>query len=377
MRFLFILLLIYSIVEVQSETLILKDGTVIKMTLKTQDVDTLTYTLKGKEFKVPKNKVRRVVYAKTPDIEEKITKEELQKLKQEKSAKKTLKTQEEEMEETRLLEEEIAKAIEEQKKQELLNLSFGERIQKLESELSDLKAGGEKGSSTKLATFEKDLDELKKRTRRMERYLDIDPDIEDYYAKPRSMWSLVWRSALIPGWGLSYGRDEGFGTAYTTLFFIAGLGGLGYKSALNDLDNSLNEKFINDFIVKPYALSILRDGAISNSSSTTEIANITNNLTTYQTYESTIKFVKYLQSRDTFNQQVENSEKLIAFAVGLYAVQLIHTAIYGYFWAKRIPRNFSEEKSAGWKIQVSPLARRNPLTNTQDYQMELGYRFEF
>ena len=110
MRFLFILLLIYSIVEVQSETLILKDGTVIKMTLKTQDVDTLTYTLKGKEFKVPKNKVRRVVYAKTPDIEEKITKEELQKLKQEKSAKKTLKTQEEEMEETRLLEEEIAKA---------------------------------------------------------------------------------------------------------------------------------------------------------------------------------------------------------------------------------------------------------------------------
>ncbi len=361
----------------QSETLILKDGTVIKMTLKTQDVDTLTYTLKGKEFKVPKNKVRRVVYAKTPDIEEKITKEELQKLKQEKSAKKTLKTQEEEMEETRLLEEEIAKAIEEQKKQELLNLSFGERIQKLESELSDLKAGGEKGSSTKLATFEKDLDELKKRTRRMERYLDIDPDIEDYYAKPRSMWSLVWRSALIPGWGLSYGRDEGFGTAYTTLFFIAGLGGLGYKSALNDLDNSLNEKFINDFIVKPYALSILRDGAISNSSSTTEIANITNNLTTYQTYESTIKFVKYLQSRDTFNQQVENSEKLIAFAVGLYAVQLIHTAIYGYFWAKRIPRNFSEEKSAGWKIQVSPLARRNPLTNTQDYQMELGYRFEF
>ena len=152
---------------------------------------------------------------------------------------------------------------------------------------------------------------------------------------------------------------------------------MGYKSALNDLDNSLNEKFINDFIVKPYALSILRDGAISNSSSTTEIANITNNLTTYQTYESTIKFVKYLQSRDTFNQQVENSEKLIAFAVGLYAVQLIHTAIYGYFWAKRIPRNFSEEKSAGWKIQVSPLARRNPLTNTQDYQMELGYRFEF
>ena len=101
------------------------------------------FTLKGKEFKVPKNKVRRVVYAKTPDIEEKITKEELQKLKQEKSAKKTLKTQEEEMEETRLLEEEIAKAIEEQKKQELLNLSFGERIQKLESELSDLKAGGE------------------------------------------------------------------------------------------------------------------------------------------------------------------------------------------------------------------------------------------
>lgn len=378
MRFLLLILLVYLPIQwIEAETLILKDGTVIKMSLKAQDVDTLTYTLKGKEFKVSKNKVRRVVYAKTPEIEEKITKEELQKLKQEKLAKKVVKTEEEEAEDARLLEEEITKAIEEQKRQELLNLSFGERIQKLENELSDLRVGGERGGSSKLAAFEKDLDELKKRTRRMERYLEIDPDIEDYYAKPRSMWSLVWRSALIPGWGLSYGRDEGFSTFYTTAFFLAGFGGLGYRSALEDIDKSLNETFINDFIVKPYALSVLRSNIESNSTTTSEITTLTNNLATYQNYESTIKIVKYIQDREGYNKQVENSERLISFTLGIYAIQLIHSAVYGYFWAKRVPRNFSEEKSAGWKLQVSPLARRNPLTNTQDYQMEFGYRFEF
>ena len=199
----FLVLMLISLQNIFSETLVLKDSTVIKMTLKSQDVDTLTYTLKGKEYKVPKNKIRRVVYAKTPELEDKIAKEELLKMKQEKASKKPAKTPEEEQEDNRLLNEEIARAIEEQKRQELLNLSFEERIKRLEQEVSNLNIAAGGNAVTKISEIEKEIADLKTRTRRIERFLEIDEDIEDYYSKPRSMWSIVWRSALVPGWGLS------------------------------------------------------------------------------------------------------------------------------------------------------------------------------
>ena len=163
MKIYFLFILLLSSIPLFSETLVLKDGTVIKMSLKAQDANTLTYTLKGKDFTIPKSKVRRVVFAKTPEIEEKIAKEEIQKLRQEKSAKKVTKTQEEEQEENRLLDEEIAKAIEEQKKQELLNLSFEERIRRLENEVSSINVATGGNTSKKIMEIEKELKDLQKR----------------------------------------------------------------------------------------------------------------------------------------------------------------------------------------------------------------------
>ena len=365
-----------------SETLVLKDGTIIKMTLKAQDVDTLTYTLKGKEFKVPKGKIRRVVYAKTPELEEKIAKEEVQKMKQEKAAKKPTKTKDEEQEEAReearLLEEEIVKALEEQRKQELLNLSFEERIKKLETEVSELKSLTGENAKAKIERMEGDIEDLRKRTRRMEKFLDVDPDIEDYYSKPRSMWSIVWRSAIVPGWGLTYGRDSGLGSVYTSLFIVTSLGGAGYKSSLNSLEKSIDDKLITDLIVQPLLLTTFASASASTATTATTTASLSTDLKNYQnSYNTPIKLYKYLQSKDDFNQQVANADKVLAAAAGIYALQLIHSAIYGYFWAKRTPRKFSEEKTTGWNIQLSPLARRNPITNNQDWQMDVGYRFEF
>ncbi|MBK7055450.1 MAG: hypothetical protein IPH52_10405 [Leptospiraceae bacterium] len=365
-----------------SETLVLKDGTIIKMTLKAQDVDTLTYTLKGKEFKVPKGKIRRVVYAKTPELEEKIAKEEVQKMKQEKAAKKPTKTKDEEQEEAReearLLEEEIVKALEEQRKQELLNLSFEERIKKLETEVSELKSLTGENAKAKIERMEGDIEDLRKRTRRLEKFLDVDPDIEDYYSKPRSMWSIVWRSALVPGWGLTYGRDSGLGSVYTSLFIVTSLGGAGYKASLNSLEKSIDDKLITDLIVQPLLLSTFASASASTATTATTAASLSTDLKNYQnSYNTPIKLYKYLQSKDDFNQQVANADKVLAAAAGIYALQLIHSAIYGYFWAKRTPRKFNDEKTTGWNIQLSPIARRNPITNNQDWQMDVGYRFEF
>lgn len=376
-----LILLLFCYLPLQtllSETLVLKDGTIIKMSLKAQDVDTLTYTLKGKEYKVPKGKIRRVVYAKTPELEEKIAKEEVQKMKLEKASKKPAKSKEEEQEEAReearLLEEEIAKALEEQRRQELLNLSFEERIQKLEKEVSEVKSLSGENAKARLDRMESDIDDLRKRTRRIEKFIDVDPDIEDYYSKPRSMWSIVWRSAIVPGWGLTYGKDSGLGSVYTSLFIVTALGGAGYKSSLTSLEKSINDKLITDLIVQPFLLSSV---ATSTSAATTS-ATLSNDLKNYQNnYNTPIKLYKYLQTKEDFNQQVANSDKVLAAAAGIYALQLIHSAIYGYFWAKRVPRKFNEEKSTGWNLRISPVAKRNPITNSQDWQMDFGYRFEF
>ena len=331
-----------------SETLVLKDGTIIK----------------------------------TPELEEKIAKEEVQKMKQEKTAKKPTKTKDEEQEEAReearLLEEEIVKALEEQRRQELLNLSFEERIKKLETEVSELKSLTGENTKAKIERMEGDIEDLRKRTRRMEKFLDVDPDIEDYYSKPRSMWSIVWRSALVPGWGLTYGRDSGLGSVYTSLFILTSLGGAGYKASLNSLEKSIDDKLITDLIVQPLLLSTFASASASTATTATTATSLSTDLKNYQnSYNTPIKLYKYMQSKDDFNQQVANADKVLAAAAGIYALQLIHSAIYGYFWAKRTPRKFNEEKTTGWNIQLSPLARRNPITNNQDWQMDVGYRFEF
>ncbi|MBK8397714.1 MAG: hypothetical protein IPL26_21075 [Leptospiraceae bacterium] len=369
----FLVLMLISLQNIFSETLVLKDSTVIKMTLKSQDVDTLTYTLKGKEYKVPKNKIRRVVYAKTPELEDKIAKEELLKMKQEKASKKPAKTPEEEQEDNRLLNEEIARAIEEQKRQELLNLSFEERIKRLEQEVSNLNIAAGGNAVTKISEIEKEIADLKTRTRRIERFLEIDEDIEDYYSKPRSMWSIVWRSALVPGWGLSYGREGVFSSIYSPLFFVSLLGGAGFKASTKSLDKALDDKFLNDFIIQPIVTSTLASSPTYTSVNPTIVTDVNN----IQNSSSSIKLFKYLQSRETYESQVANSEKLFTFAIGVYAVQLIHSAIYGYFWAQRTPVKFWEEKNSGWKFQISPLVRKNQVIDTQSYQMELGYRFQF
>jgi hypothetical protein len=46
------------------------------------------------------------------------------------------------------------------------------------------------------------------RIRRLEKYLGMDEAMIDYYQRKRSPWDLVWRSAVFPGWGHRYAREE-------------------------------------------------------------------------------------------------------------------------------------------------------------------------
>ncbi|MDX1957277.1 MAG: hypothetical protein SFU98_01825, partial [Leptospiraceae bacterium] len=278
--FLSAIIFILSSINLFSETLILKDGSILKVKLKGQDSQNLVYTLKGKDTNISKTKIRKVIYARTPEVENKQIQDELNKLKQEKLSKKKF-TPEEEAEAAKELEEEIAKAIAEQERQERLNLSFEERIQKLENEVGDLKSvSGLSDTGDRLAKLESELKELKSRTRRIEKFLDIDPDIEEYYSKPRSMWSVVWRSALLPGWGLSYARDSS-GVYYSSLFVVSALGGIAYQESISSAERKLDKKIRDDFFVQPLLQGAFVTGLARTASSTTAGNDLLNTYTQF------------------------------------------------------------------------------------------------
>ena len=320
-----------------SETAILRDGTVIKGKLKSQDVEKIVMVIKGKDTVISKTKLRRFIYAITPEQEEKQTRDELAKMKSEKTSK-TVKTKQEELEEERLIEEEIAKALAERDKQERLNLSFEERIKKLESEVIDLKSNNNLADSgSRLNKLEEEIKDIKSRTRRMERFLEIDPDMEEYYSKPRTPWSILWRSALIPGWGLSYGRSS-FGTVYTSLFFISAMGVAGIKQSVNTLEEKFTDKIINDYVLQPF---FVRQAIANTTQTTTSTSN--SSIENLLTLNSNIKLYNLYKLQRDIDEQDKATDNLVAGVAGLYAFQLLHSAVYSYFWAKKIPEKFDSK----------------------------------
>ena len=78
-----------------------------------------------------------------------------------------------------------------------------ERMQKLNQGDEDFKK-----------TMDKRMASLEIRIRRLEKYLGMDESMVDYYQRKRSPWDLVWRSAIFPGWGHSYAREEYAGNAF-------------------------------------------------------------------------------------------------------------------------------------------------------------------
>ncbi len=358
--FLFLLLVCFSVF---SETVIFRDGNTIKGKLKSQDANSLVINIKGKDNIVSKSKIRRVIYAITQEQEEKQVKEELIKLKIEKS-KKVKKTKEEEDAENLELEVEIAKAIEEQEKQEKLNLNFQDRIKLLETDIYKLKSENNlEDSGSKLSKLEEEVRDLKKRTRRIERFLSIDPDIEEYYSKPRSLWSVIWRSTLIPGWGLNYARDS-FGTMYTSLFFIGAFGYVGLNTNVNSLEQKYNDKLLNDFLIQPF---ILNQTITSTSSFTVSSRNDFTNLINLN--QNTKLFSLYKLQRDVDDEK-EAVQSIANGLAGLYVLQLLHSAVVGYFWSKQTIKKFDEDSKTSLRMNLFTDQNKN-----QNFQIGILSRF--
>lgn len=387
MKKLFFLFLILYTHSINSETILLKTGQTLKIKLVSQNADTVTYSQGGKETILEKNKIRKIIYARTPELEDLQVKEEIKKFNQDK-LKKIKKSKEEEEEDARLLEEEFNKAMEEQERQERLNMSFEERITKLENDILKTRTqmanmDPSSYSGAKLRKMESDIEDLKNRVKKVEKFLEIDPEIENYYNSPRSMWQVVWRSAIFPGWGLNYARGN-FGTTYSSLFFFTAIGSIGYKEYLKDDERKIRSSAISELVVTPTAFSSLL--ASSNLASTNP--NLNTDLQAYQSYNLTLKGSAIAERYDSNYEGKQRSDRMMRAAVAIYLIQLIHSGIYGYFWEKNPPKQFlkdeekNEESELGsWNFQIFPSFTNQPTigasNKTNLWNMEFGYSFSY
>jgi hypothetical protein len=180
---------------------------------------------------------------------------------------------------------------------------------------------------------------LEIRTRRLEKYLGMDETMVDYYQKPRSPWDLVWRSALFPGWGHRYAREDYTGNTYTStiLILLPIAYFINYQAnvAKQALDSSLETKIVSTYLqYTSVGLPVL----ITNAS----LYRI------YRNYETAIVAI---------DSQKEFSTILFNSAIFIYLFQIGHAYVTGVEWAKTKPRNYSNEelmKQTGFNFRTIP-----------------------
>jgi hypothetical protein len=237
----------------------------------------------------------------------------------------------------------------------------------LKDEIDYFKKLKDKGDSNeeKNNEFKKGMDKrmagLEIRTRRLEKYLGMDETMVEYYQKPRSPWDLVWRSALFPGWGHRYAKEEYTGNTYSTTILIL----LPLYYLINYQSDAAEKAFTSSTQTKLIS-SYLQYQAVGIP------ANLSNAVL-YRTVGN------YQTGIDTINSQRELGKIFLNTALLIYLFQIGHAYFTGVEWAKTKPRNYSNEelmKPTGFNFQTKP--DTNGFAGfRQNTQIGVEYKFSY
>ncbi len=236
-----------------------------------------------------------------------------------------------------------------------------EEIQVLKDELEYLKKEKEKlikqnqGDEEFKKMMDKRLASTEIRIRRLEKYLGMDEGMIDYYQRKRSPWDLVWRSAIFPGWGHRYAREDYIGNTYSTSIIVLAALGFLVNYEANAASDTAKTALFNSVVVKNYQYSSL--GIPSNFSNTF----VLNSFASYNTAMSAVDTQKHL------------SQNFYTAAIGLYLIQLIHAYMTGLEWSKIQPKDYTNEgllKPTGFNF------KSKVDTNNYAKVPERGVRYE-
>ncbi|MCB1189084.1 MAG: hypothetical protein H7A23_22880 [Leptospiraceae bacterium] len=367
----FIISFFVAVQIIFAHTIIFKDGNSIKGKIIKQTLNSVKF--RGEDGQVKdynKSQILKFVY-------KDLNKEEIKKIQEvetkkekappSKKEKKTPKNDEDgslgqriDYLESRI--EELQSQIEEEKEDKKARTEFyKEQNELLKKELEYLemerKKLQEKEAKEKVYkdSVTKELNKQSARTRRLEKFLKMDETQVEYYGRKRSRWDIVKRSAVFPGWGHDYAREEKAGDFYrftflTTLLF-GGLATLDVESKRDQYKVQRNDKLITN-------------GLLFGSNSS---------LSGFMLWQP---IASYNKKMEALSLEEKMGNIMLAGTVGIYIIQLTHAYFTGVEWEKTKPRNYSNLLERGFYFSFYGSASPNTTASKQS-TFVMGYSFIF
>lgn len=247
----FFITVFFISLSIFSESIILDDGQILKREIISMDVNYIhCKNADGIEEKISRDKVIRVVYKeiKKEDLQDLLTEEEKKKIEVRKEAKekeleKLKKLKEEEIERKKALAEkqkleeeklkkakkedlikvvskkndEIENLKEKEKQKDALIVKLEEKITKLEEEIKETNSVLESTKKESAASND-DLTTIKKELKDAKEEIEV-LKTKAANQKDETIWAIVGRSAMAPGWGHFYMKQDKPGYIYAGLFW--------------------------------------------------------------------------------------------------------------------------------------------------------------
>lgn len=250
-------------------------------------------------------------------------------------------------------------------------------IDNLKEERKKLAAMIEKEKESR-KLIEKRVGEVEVRNRRLELYLGMDETMIEYYKGGRSRWSIVWRSAVLPGYGQNYAKDEFTSTFFSVTFFTTlGLGAILYYTA-DQAEEKVRNKLYTDVVINPLVIS----SSISRNFSDPNVASAAFSSTfTTLSNVNVNKINSANNAIEAIGIQKELGHKLIQIAGIVYLANLVHAYFIGVQWEKTKPRDYSDEeiKKMGWNFDMKydTNGSRLPIDRNAGMRADISYGFVF
>ncbi|MFB5650739.1 LA_0442/LA_0875 N-terminal domain-containing protein [Leptospira wolffii] len=299
-RLIGLLIFLLSFASLGAETVLFKSGEKVYGTVIDQSTDSVVLLRENKRQTVPKSQILKIIFKDIKDEAElgKIFEAEKKKLN-----KEGKKTEKEEQLDTLMLEQMI-------------------------------KENSYKVVQKRLALIEKYIDER-------------DGGWEEYISAKRNPWEPVWKSAILPGWGLSTMRHENYATTYQVLIGLSVIVAIGGSQASTVQGNKAENKLSKILFEEPNIHQQILSSGVPGAS-----------LLVSKMQADSISEMNTAKNRE--HQYHSYSQNGLGLAIGLYIAQLAQSYFLGKTWAVQniiqTPSGESVSPGLNFKSTYGPLA---------------------
>ncbi|TGN04194.1 LA_0442/LA_0875 N-terminal domain-containing protein [Leptospira dzoumogneensis] len=302
--------------QVSAETILLKNGEKTYGTVIDQSTDSVTILKETKRQTLPKSQILKIIFKEIKD------------------------------------EAELAKLFDAEKKKLNKDGKKSEKEEQLDTILLEqmIKENSYKAVQKRLALIEKYIDEQ-------------DSSWEEYISANRNPWEPVWKSAILPGWGLSTMKHDNYARAYQIAIGLSIIVAIGGSQAATEQHNKAENRLSKILFEDPVTYAQIQGSGITGAS-----------LVVTKMQSDSISEYNSFKSKEG---QYENYSRAgLYMGVGLYLVQLAQSYFLGQKWAThniiQTPSGEAVKEGFNFKSNYMPIAAGG-ASNLWEYRTDLRY----